>query len=117
MDKNFVNDDDEQLIKTLLQNTPAFGEELIDFYLAHNGCKVTEKSCFRLISLFLHKSMENIINNSMSVDSNEGRNDSDKENRHSKKELDYDKLIKEIKKFNDNSNKDENAKNLSVFLE
>ncbi|VWU52689.1 transcription initiation factor TFIID subunit 10, putative, partial [Hepatocystis sp. ex Piliocolobus tephrosceles] len=80
MDDNFINKSDEQLIKSLLQNKPTFSEELIDFYLSHNSCKVTEKSCLRLISLILHKSIDNLISSSMNLEPNKTHSDNDSDN-------------------------------------
>ncbi|SBT36163.1 transcription initiation factor TFIID subunit 10, putative (TAF10) [Plasmodium ovale wallikeri] len=118
MDDNFVNEEDEQLIKALLQNKPTFSEELIDFYLSQNGCKVTEKSCLRLISLILHKSIDSLVNNSLSSEAGETRNDTDKENKNTvKRELNYKKMIKALKEFNQNCENDETVQNLNLFFD
>ncbi|SBT71653.1 transcription initiation factor TFIID subunit 10, putative [Plasmodium malariae] len=118
MDDNFVNEDDEQLIKTLLKNRPTFSEEFIDYYLSFNGCKVTEKSCLRLISLILHMSLDTLINNSLTLQPNEKLKDNDKDYKNSSKvELNYKDLIKALKEFDENYKSEEITKNLNVFLE
>ncbi|CRH00442.1 transcription initiation factor TFIID subunit 10, putative [Plasmodium relictum] len=118
MDDNFVNEDDEHLIKTLLKNKPTFSEDLIDFYLSYNGCKVNEKSCLRLISLVLHKSLDNLINNALNLQSTEiSNNKKEIKNISKEKELNYKELIKALKEYDENYENEEIFKNFNVFLE
>ncbi|SOV74463.1 transcription initiation factor TFIID subunit 10, putative [Plasmodium sp. gorilla clade G3] len=116
MDKNFVNEHDEQLIKTLLKNKPTFSEDLIDFYLSQSGCQINEKSCLRLISLVLHKSIDNIINKTISLQANESLNNEGNK-KSFKNELNYKELVEALKQLDDTYENEELFKNFNVFLE
>ncbi|KJP87518.1 hypothetical protein AK88_02822 [Plasmodium fragile] len=132
MDDNFISDKDEQLLKLLLKNRPKFSEELIDYYLSYSGCSVTEKSCLRFISLMLHKSIDKVMerkflqsslklidqstvllpgeaphgNHNQKVNDNRGE---------LKKELNCEKLLEAIKKFDQNYQSEEIIKNFNLL--
>ncbi|GAW81335.1 transcription initiation factor TFIID subunit 10 [Plasmodium gonderi] len=120
MDDNFVSEKDEQLLKLLLKNRPMFSEELIDYYLSYSGCSVTEKSSLRLISLILHKSLDNLVDQSTVLVPQQTSTDKDKHKDKEKKseftkELSCKKLIKTLDEFEKNYESEEIIKKFNLF--
>lgn len=119
MDEDCVNQDDERIIKTLLKNEPTFSEETINFYLSYTGCKVVERSCLRLISLALHKSIDHLIDRTLSIQTEEEVKEDKKEDtvKTEEKELKCEALTKALEETSKTYEGQDIRKIFNAFLE